>query len=448
MKKLLILAYDFPPYVSVGGLRPYNWYKYLSQFDVYPVVVTRQWGNHYKNHLDYIAPSDARETVIEESESGTIIRAPYFPNMANRWMIKYGDSKFRIVRKMVSAFYEFAQFLYPIGTKIELYRAAKKYLAHNQVDAIIATGDPFILFKYAAQLGQSHAIPWIADYRDAWVQDPRIKSLTYKIWCAFFERKFLRSASKVTTVTRLFQKQIESNLRGKSFEILYNGYDPEVVRVIQTLKPQRGCLSIAFAGTIYDWHPSESFLRVCQSLLQENPDFSVEIHFYGLNKETELKECLANAGASLRDHVYFHERTDNLKVVQLLAQHHVFLLFNDYSYPGTKIYDYLAIRRKILLCYENDEEARKLKKQHYPVEENDATGKNLQADILRATDAGVVVRDAAHLRQILLEMNNEMRVHGFIACHSHGIEEYSRVRQVEKLAAIVHELPELRAKRN
>jgi hypothetical protein len=25
MKKLLILAYDFPPYVSVGGMRPYNW---------------------------------------------------------------------------------------------------------------------------------------------------------------------------------------------------------------------------------------------------------------------------------------------------------------------------------------------------------------------------------------------------------------------------------------
>jgi hypothetical protein len=35
MKKLLILAYDFPPYVSVGavlslskyGLRPYKWYN-------------------------------------------------------------------------------------------------------------------------------------------------------------------------------------------------------------------------------------------------------------------------------------------------------------------------------------------------------------------------------------------------------------------------------------
>ena len=42
MKKVLILAYDFPPYVSAGGLRPYNWYLYLKEFGVEPVVITRQ----------------------------------------------------------------------------------------------------------------------------------------------------------------------------------------------------------------------------------------------------------------------------------------------------------------------------------------------------------------------------------------------------------------------
>lgn len=50
MKKVLILAYDFPPYVSVGGLRPYSWYKYFKEFGLYPIVVTRQWEN--KKPLD------------------------------------------------------------------------------------------------------------------------------------------------------------------------------------------------------------------------------------------------------------------------------------------------------------------------------------------------------------------------------------------------------------
>ena len=34
MKKLLILAYDFPPYISVGVLRPYLWYKYMKEYGV------------------------------------------------------------------------------------------------------------------------------------------------------------------------------------------------------------------------------------------------------------------------------------------------------------------------------------------------------------------------------------------------------------------------------
>ena len=60
-KRVLILAYDFPPYVSVGGLRPYAWYKYLRECGVYPVVITRQWANRYGNALDYIAAGESDE---------------------------------------------------------------------------------------------------------------------------------------------------------------------------------------------------------------------------------------------------------------------------------------------------------------------------------------------------------------------------------------------------
>ena len=119
MKKLLILAYDFPPYVSVGGLRPYAWYRYLKEYGVEPVVVTRQWGNKYGNELDYIAPGESNETIVETTEYGTIIRTPYKPNLANRIMLKYGRNKFAMIRKMVTAWYEFMQFLFFVGPKFE-----------------------------------------------------------------------------------------------------------------------------------------------------------------------------------------------------------------------------------------------------------------------------------------------------------------------------------------
>src|SRR5688500_6604075 len=133
MVKVLILAYDYPPYVSVGALRPYSWFKYLPEFGGFPIVVTRQWSNTYGSHLDYIAPSDSAHTVFEESEKGSIIRTPYIPNASNKLMLKYGDSKFRSLRKIISGFYEFGQFLFPIGPKANLYFEADRYLSENKV---------------------------------------------------------------------------------------------------------------------------------------------------------------------------------------------------------------------------------------------------------------------------------------------------------------------------
>jgi len=158
MKKLLILAYNFPPYVSVGGLRPYAWYKYLHEYDIFPIVVTRQWENKYGNKLDYIAPSETKSTIIENSEKGIIIRTPYKPNLANRLMLKYGENKYKFIRKFISAYYEFMQWFFIIGPKSELYFVANEYLKINKIDTIIATGDPFILLKYASKLSEKNNI--------------------------------------------------------------------------------------------------------------------------------------------------------------------------------------------------------------------------------------------------------------------------------------------------
>ncbi len=179
MKTLLILAYDFPPYVSVGGLRPYSWYEYLHEFDIYPVVVTRQWGNKHGNHLDYVEKSDLPYTITETSETGTIIRTPYSPNMANKLLLRYGDNRFKLLRKMITGWFEMAQWFFNVGPKAGLYHGAKRYLKRNKVDAIIATGDPFVLFRYASKLSKEFHIPWIADYRDPWTSGAGHQSLLF-----------------------------------------------------------------------------------------------------------------------------------------------------------------------------------------------------------------------------------------------------------------------------
>ena len=438
MKKVLILAYDFPPYVSVGGLRPFAWYNYLKEFGVEPIVVTRQWGNAHGNRLDYISAGSSKQSIVEVSEHGTIIRSPYKPNFANRLLLKHGDHRYRFLRKSISAYYEFAQFLLPIGPKIELYKAAKHYLKNNQVDAIIATGDPFVLFRYASKLSKAFNIPWIADYRDPWSHNEEAqKTMIQKTWNTYMEKKTVSTASLISTVSKFVHSKIETLIPNKPFIISPNGFDTLAIDQIKNIKQNDDELCISFVGTIYNWHPIESFLRGANQFVVEHPNAKIMFKFYGTNLTDELNRMVSEQFPNLKAHVLITPKMQNQELLGKLASDHVMILFNYYSYMGTKIFDYLGIRRKMILCYENDAEAHSLKQKYYHVDESGSESKQLQADLIKQTNSGIIVKDSQHLRQVLQDLYVEFQATGQIACDSHGVEQYSRKIQVERLAEII-----------
>src|SRR5690554_428279 len=441
MKKLLILAYDFPPYVSVGGLRPYNWLKYLKEFDVEPIVITRQWGNEYGNALDYIAPSKSKETLIEEEEYSTVIRAPYLPSLSNRLLLKHGESKLRFFRKSLTAFDEIRQFLWISGPKKQLYIAARKYLKENKVDAIIATGEPFVLFYYAKKLSQEFDIPWIADYRDPWSQNKgRQHNALYTRWNEYLERKIVASASGITTPSIFFKHLIEKKIKTNPIHILPNGYDPEVIDEVAVLPQTTQVLTFSFIGTIYKWHPWKSFLEQFSMFLEHHPSTEMRLHLYGINLAEDVATFIQQFPSKIQASIQIFPKMPNRDLLEKLSHENVMLLFNDYSVQGTKIYDYLGLKRKIILCYANDKKALSLKEKFYSIEEMEGMSKQLQADLLQQTQAGVVVENESHLQEVFQELVEEFNKNGKIACHSVGVENYSRKIQVKKLAQIIHDI--------
>lgn len=441
MKKVLILAYDFPPYVSVGGLRPYNWHKYMHEFDVYPIVVTRQWNNTYGNYLDYIAPGDSDKTIIEKTSQGTIIRAPYFPNFGNRLMLKYGDSKYKFIRKAVSAFYEFTQFIFLIGPKSTLYFAAEEYIKNNPVDIIIASGDPFILFKYASKLSKNFDTPWIADYRDLWSKKRKIQqNPVLKNWHSYFEKKTVGTSSLIITVSDFLKIQISDLIKNKEFLILPNGYDPEAVEGIREITKNHDALTIAFAGSIYDWHPIRSFLTVVSDFLKNNNKKKLKLNFYGINIVSELKSIISTDFPDLQEHINIFPKMLNNLILNELAKENIMLLFNDYSIMGTKIYDYIGINRTTLLCYVNDNEANRLKEKYYPIKKTEEVNNHLQEDLINETNSGYAIQDAKHLRVVLEQLYDEFIKNGYIQCNAIHTKKYSRKHQVKLLAEVIKKI--------
>jgi hypothetical protein len=116
-----------------------------------------------------------------------------------------------------------------------------------------------------------------------------------------------------------------------------------------------------------------------------------------------------------------------------MSKHNILLLFNDYAIIGTKIYDYLALKRKIVLCYSNDPGAQVLKEKYYSLETNGAS-ETLQENLIRATNSGIIVENAEHLLRTLNDLYAEHEQTGQVACESTGIEAFSRILQVEQLA--------------
>ena len=439
MKKVLILTYDFPPYVSVGGLRPHAWYKYLKEFGVEPIVITRQWENVHGNHLDYISKGSSDQPIVDESEFGTIIRAPYHPNAANRLMLKHGEHKYRLLRKSISAFYEFMQFFFAVGPKANIYKTAKQYLKSNKVDVIIATGDPFVLFSYAAKLSEEFKVPWIADYRDPWSQSFSEKKRGFqRVEDYVFERYFVKSASSMVTVDLLFKLKISQIFPKKEINIISNGFDPKNINEALEISQSSDHLTFSFIGTIYLWHPIEPLLKGFSNFILKNPNAKISIKFYGINKLEIYKNIVNDKFPELIDKIFFIKQIPNTELLKFLSKDNVLILFNYFQFTGTKIFDYLGIKRKILFCFEDDKEAKKLKDRYYfkNIEIEDCP----QIDIVKQTNSGIIVKDSEHLLTVLEELYTEFQATGQIACDSHGVEQYSRKIQVERLAELIKEL--------
>jgi len=438
MKKVLILAYDFPPYVSVGGLRPNYWYENFKEMGLFPIVITRNWNPIHGNALDYIQPSKTKEIEIEETGKGILIKTPYKATLSNRLTLKgKKDPISNLLKKISTGWNEFGQWFLPIGTKYELYKAAKNFLKDNKVDVIIATGDPFILFKYASKLSKEFNTPWVADYRDPWSNRISINNKPIqKNIAKILEKKYLKNVKLISTVSEYFAAIIKKNVCDKPFAIIPNGYDENVLTENIKTPQNNELLTISLAGTIYNWHPYEIFLNVLSNYLKINPNRKIRINFYGINEEKEIANIVEQF-YNLKDSIKIFPKIPNKQLIRELSKSNVLLLFNDYSMMGTKIYDYLALNRKIILCFEDDEEANLLKEKHFKFKSIKGLSESLQADLIRKTNSGIVVKDSEHLYEVLNDLCNEFEEKAYIECQTVGAENYSRKVQTKKIVGVL-----------
>jgi len=358
MKKVLILAYDFPPYTSVGAQRPYSWFKYFKKYNIEPIVVSRNWDGIQYNSIEAFTQKTSDQVNKKELAEGTIYYTPYKPDLRDHFLQKDGQIN-AFIRRCLSLFYTIARFVsFRFDNRKSIYDQARKVLQEDDsIEVIIATGEPFILFKYAHLLSKEFSIPWHADYRDDWINNHSqvnasiLVKLTKRIE-AIWEKKYLSNVASISSVSTFIVDEILKRTGVKNGYVIENGVDLDLVRD-NSVSVDNDFL-ISYTGIMYDFPYMVPFKEgFTQFLSKNNFDPHIQLQFIGIDSQDNQAVALVRELVNMfPQHCSIKPRVSMAESIQIQSSSRILLnlIAGDPSkgLVGAKVYSYAAVKRPIL----------------------------------------------------------------------------------------------------
>jgi glycosyltransferase involved in cell wall biosynthesis len=321
--KLLMITYHFPPSAASGAFRLLGFARHLLTFGWQPLVIappSLPWE-----------PTDPRLTAKIPVEA--IVRPVPYPAGAPRLLRKLAQSAIWLPRA---------------------WSACKRVIREERPDAILTSGPPHCVHALGHFLARSSGLPWVADFRDPWINDgtPKRLSLVQR-WALGWERRVFRSADRVVAnapnACRMLEKAHPA-ARGK-IVTLTNGFDPRSSQGFGVPHP-RACFQLLHAGEIYAGRDPAPLLEALATLNAAGPRHRLQV----------LGRCDADLSALVRERGWadvvqmvgqrpYEETLDALSVADILV------LFDS---PGrrigvpAKLFEYLGAGRPILALAEPD----------------------------------------------------------------------------------------------
>ncbi|MEZ5172500.1 MAG: glycosyltransferase [Bacteroidia bacterium] len=249
----------------------------------------------------------------------------------------------------------------------------RNWLEENHVDAIVSTGPPHSMHLIAKALHEKTGIPWLADFRDPWVNIDFAADLQMSGHARKrnekLEKEVLDSCSQVVVVGDFMAEEFRSKTANK-IDVITNGYDPAdfQVEIPEFLLNEKDVFSIVHTGSINDRRNHPAFWQAIQQMCSENREFSsrLKIRFIGKND------------ASVRRSIHEFELENYTEFIDYLPHNQIiayqktasvlYLSINNYGASQSgffspkatltgKMFEYLAARRPILMQGPADSQA-------------------------------------------------------------------------------------------
>ena len=353
MKKILILSYYYPPSAFVGGQRTEYWANHLSNYGLYPIILTRHWNTNQK---DLLEKSDQKELVIVKKGNHEIHYLPLKSTLKNK--ISYKPSLSYLRKALVFFQFIFGRTHINLSSYKDFYSYSKSLLLqHPEIKIVIASGRPFEMFQVGYFLKKKFDIQWVPDYRDEWNthqnNDRNNNNVIRNLFSSIekkSELKWTMNADYFLSVSKYWTESIKDfiNIPGHVVMNGYHSYNPLPDR------SKHDVFKIIYAGTIYASQPIEFFIEAINQVIKTNkyPELKIQVVFIGTEIEIHGYEKLVYLTKN-KTHFRFLPRMNKEKLNMEMSQADLLLLTSFENVKGwypVKLFEYYASGKPTLLA--------------------------------------------------------------------------------------------------
>jgi glycosyltransferase involved in cell wall biosynthesis len=404
-RRVLVLAYFFPPLGGAGVQRTLKFVRYLEPLGWVATVVSTK-SRHY--------PARDPSLLKEIPASAEVLRTRALP-LAN-WL---SLPPYYLGLKRMAAFLNWPDG--GIGWMPFALATALRAARRNRPDVVYSTSAPYGSHLVALLVARLTGLPWVADFRDEWSANPHLADQPRALaWLSErAERAITREANGVVVAAGYFQLRGLADDDPRRVEIA-NGVDEDDFPTRVEAAPRRDRFVLSHVGTLYDLQDPSPALRALATLGERDAvDVGrVEVRLVG---NVWIPDFSPPPGLRVERTGY----VDHARAIAEMYAATVLLLYVPTSSlaPSGKLFEYLASGRPIL-CLTGPE--------------------NLASRLVREWDAGVVAdpHDEAAIEQALLTLWQRWLEDGLPDqedVRRKTLERYSRRRTAEQLARVLDE---------
>ncbi|RPI70008.1 MAG: hypothetical protein EHM47_12900, partial [Ignavibacteriales bacterium] len=378
-KKVLVIAYLFPPVGGSGVQRSSKFVKYLPQFGWHPLVLT------VKEPYDFYSDESLMNDVTGNC---TIYRTISIEPM--KWVRKFlkkkwqkklsGENKKEKTTLKPGFLVKLKTYLlFPDNEILWLPFAVIrgiKLIRRERPPVIFSTASPFTDHLIALILVKIFKLPWVADFRDLWVDRPNFPKNKFRL---FIDRKLEKSviehADCIITATSLMAERFNELYPGGKYITITNGYDEDDFNHLTELTPPGDEFRITYTGIFNKEQNPQLIFSALKKLIEESHEVKekLKLRFVGqLDNPGDLENISHFKKLELEKYSDLIPYKPHNEIIREMLEGTILLLFVG-EYPHNegiltgKIFEYLRAGRPILAVVPPD---------------------GLAAEVIRNTNAG------------------------------------------------------------